>query len=59
VRVAAAGMVGSSITVQGPSYSVIKINVATVGQISRVDLSDPPFYIQTDTIEVWVAKEPS
>lgn len=60
VRVAVAGMVGSSITVQGqPSYSVIKVNVATVGQITRVDLSDPPFYIQTDTIEVWVAKEPS
>ena len=57
VRVAVAGMVGSSITVQGPSYKILKINHAVVGQITRVDQSDPPFYIQTDTIEVWVSKE--
>jgi hypothetical protein len=57
VRVALAGIVGSSITVQGPSYKIQKINLAVVGQITRVDQSDPPFYIQTDTVEVWVGKE--
>ena len=60
VRVAVAGMVGSSITVPlGAAYKVIKVNLPVIGQVTRVDLSDPPFYIQTDTIEVWVAKEPS
>jgi hypothetical protein len=57
VRVAAAGMVGSSITVQGPSYKIQKIALTAIGQITRVDQSDPPFYIQTDTLEVWVGKE--
>lgn len=56
-RVALAEMVRSSITVQGPSYRVQKIALVTIGQITRVDQSDPPFYIQTDTIEVWVSKE--
>lgn len=58
-RVALAGMVREVIPTSqaGLSYKVMKVNLTSIGAVSRVDQSDPPFYTQTDTIEVWVGKE--
>jgi hypothetical protein len=37
----------------------MKVSFTSVGAVTRVDQTDPPFYTQTDTIEVWVSKEPT
>jgi hypothetical protein len=60
-RVALAGMVDSTITATqaGLVYAVMKVSFTSVGAVTRVDQTDPPFYTQTDTIEVWVSKEPT
>ena len=39
------------------TYSVIKATTETIGTVSRQDISDPPFFAQTDTVSVWVSQE--
>lgn len=58
VRVAVAGIVGSVVPIlSGPDYKIIKVAFPSVGGVVRVDQSEPPFYIQTDAVEVWVSRE--
>lgn len=38
-------------------YTVIKAGTASIGTVSRQDVTDPPFFAQTDTVVVWVSKE--
>jgi hypothetical protein len=59
VRKSLLTLVRASIASSGPSYRVVKVNLTTIGQVNRVDQTDPPFFTQTDAFEVWANKEPT
>jgi hypothetical protein len=56
-RLAVAGIVKTTISVTTGSYKVQKVGLSTIGQVTRQDQTEPPFYTQTDTIEVWLSRE--
>lgn len=57
VRLAVAGMVKTSVTTDSGVYKVQKVGTDALGAVDRVDQTEPPFYVQTDTLVVWVSKE--
>ena len=41
------------------TYKVQQVRIESIGSIQRVEVTEPPYYGQTDSYSVWLSKEPS
>jgi len=59
VRAVVLALSRAAVTTSGGGYRVVKVNLSAIGQVNRADQTDPPFYAQTDSVELWANKEPT
>lgn len=47
----------TSVTLGTETYKIQKVDLELLGALNRYDATDPPFWGQTDQINLWLAKE--
>ncbi len=56
-RLVLAGLRGTTHTL-GVPHTVLQVWSESIGAVTRVDVSDPPYWGQADQFTVWITKEP-
>lgn len=52
-----ADLAKSQIDLQGQAYGVQQVRVESIGQVTRNDTTDPPYWEQIDGLTIWITKE--
>jgi hypothetical protein len=56
-RDAALTLARKTVMLNGDGYAVQQVREQVIGPVQRVDATQPSFYGQSDTIQVWISKE--
>jgi hypothetical protein len=56
-RVAALTLARTTVMLNGDGYAVQQVREQVLGPVQRVDATEPPYFGQTDTLQVWISKE--
>jgi hypothetical protein len=56
-RFAAVTLARAKVMLNGDGYTVQQVREQVLGPVQRVDATEPAFYGQTDSIQVWISKE--
>ena len=56
-RFAALTLARTTVMLNGDGYAVQQVREQVLGPIQRVDATEPAFFGQTDTLQVWISKE--
>ena len=57
VRTAVGSLQQKDIPLDDGTYYVQQVRVDSIGGLVRADVMDPPYWMQTDTVSIWVSKE--
>lgn len=57
VRTAVGSLQQKDIQLDDGVYFVQQVRVDSIGGLVRADVLDPPYWMQTDTVSIWVSKE--
>lgn len=57
VRTAIGSLQQKDIPLEDGVYYVQQVRVDSIGGLVRADVMDPPYWVQTDTVSIWVSKE--
>ena len=56
-RVAALTLARTTVMLNGDSYAVQQVREQVLGPVQRVDATEPAYFGQTDTLQIWISKE--
>lgn len=57
VRLALKALSKSNVLLSGVSWRLMYVHVTGLGGVNRIGATNPPYHVQTDTVEFWLSKE--
>lgn len=57
IRTVAKGLNKQLVTLKDESWKLTYVHVVSIGAVSRQGATNPPYHLQTDTLEFWLSKE--